>query len=384
MPAPGQMSSNNPAQMIAQNQAMRAALLQSAPRMRKNLGTFTGGVLGGTTRVKLFNVGVITKLVLDVFVNVDIAVAIATVSPKAPFNLINRIKVTDYDGTDRVNCSGFQLWMLQCVRNQTPVGYNNESQTAVLTSPLVPTAIGANAPFRFQIEVPFAYNPANDLRGALLAQTAVGEATLTIDWNTVWVSNGNADAPYNGAGTTTVITNAANTISVTVFQEYLLPQSVQGVVPLPPLDLLTVYEIAGAIRSSDNMAANQEKLINYPNVRSVIGLYVNYLNNGVMNPATTDVSRVRLIANGNNVLREYGPVDKLFDQRRWLVADGDLRPGAYFEVHRDKPIETALFGNVQLGFTPSAVTAGNTNLELCFESFYTKGSMLPGLSQSSG
>jgi hypothetical protein len=103
-----------------------------------------------------------------------------------------------------------------------------------------------------------------------------------------------------------------------------------------------------------------------------------------MNPAMTDASRFRLIANGNNVLREYGPYDKLFDQRRWMIADADLRPGAYFEMHRDKPIETALFGNVQFEFTPSAVTAGNTNLELCFESFYTKGSMLPGMNQSSG
>jgi hypothetical protein len=372
------------AQMMAQNAQLRAALLQSAPRMRKNLGTYPGGTLGGTTRVKLFNVGIITKLILDVSVNIDIGTAIATVSPKAPFNLINRIKVTDYDGTDRINCSGFQLWMLQCCRNQTPVGYNNESQTAVLTTPLVPTAVGANAPLRFLIEVPLAYNQANDLRGALLAQTAVGEAYLNIDWNTVLVANGNADAVYNGAPTTTVAINAASSLTVTVIQEYLLPQAINGVVPIPPLDMLTVYEIAGAIRSSDNLAANQGKLINYPNVRSVIGLYFNYLNNGVMNPAMTDASRFRLIANGNNVLREYGPYDKLFDQRRWMIADADLRPGAYFEMHRDKPIETALFGNVQFEFTPSAVTAGNTNLELCFESFYTKGSMLPGMNQSSG
>lgn len=387
MAAPGQMSSNNPAQMIAQNQALRAALLQSAPRMRKFLGAFGAGAagagLGATTRVKLFNVGVTTKLVLDVFVNIDIGTAIAVPSTKAPFNLINRVKLTDYDGTDRINCSGFQLWMLQCVRNQTPVGYNNESQTAVLTSPLVPTAVGANAPFRFQIEVPLAYNPANDLRGALLTQTAVGEAWLSIDWNTLLYTNGNADAVYSGAPTSTVIINAGNTITVNVYQEYLLPQAIGNQVPLPALDLLTVYEVAGALRSADNIAVGAEKLFNYPNVRSVIGAYFNYINNGLFNPATTDISKFRLIANGNNVLREYAAVDKLFDQRRWLIADGDLRAGAYFECHRDKPIETALFGNVQYGITPLLVSGANTNFEVAFESFYTKGSMLPGLTQSS-
>lgn len=378
----------NPAQAIQQNAALRAALLQTAPRMRKRLGTFTtvngAGALGSTTRVKLFNVGVTTKLVLDVQVNIDIGTAVATPSPKAPFNLMNRVKLTDYDGTDRVNCSGYQLWVLQSVRNQTPYGYNNESQTAVLSAPTVPTAVAANQTLRFLIEVPLAYNANNDLRGALLTQTAVGEAWLSIDWNTLLYQNGNADAVYNGAPTTTVVPNAASPISVTVYQEYLLPQSVGGQVPLPALDLLTVYELAGALRSADNIAANQEKLFNYPNVRSVIGAYFNYLNNGVMNAATTDISSMRLIANGNNVLREYGPVDKLFDQRRWMLSDADLRVGTYFEMHRDKPIETALFGNVQFGITPSAATAGNTNFEVLYESFYTKGSMLPGLSQASG
>jgi hypothetical protein len=53
-------------------------------------------------------------------------------------------------------------------------------------------------------------------------------------------------------------------------------------------------------------------------------------------------------------------------------------------LHRDKPIETALFGNVQYGITPSAANGGNQYFEVGFESFYTKGSTLPGLSQSSG
>jgi hypothetical protein len=264
------------------------------------------------------------------------------------------------------------------------VGYNNESQTAVLTSPLVPTSVATSQTLRFQLEIPLAYNPTNDLRGALLTQTAVGEAWLNLDWNTVLYTNANEDAVYSGGATTTVILSSGTSIIVNVFQEYLLPQSIGGQVPLPALDLMTVYEVSGALRSSDNIANGAEKLFNYPNVRSVIGAYFNFINNGAFNPATTDLSRFRLIANGNNVLREYLPTDKLFDQRRWLIADGDLRKGTYFETHREKPIETALFGNVQYGITPASVSGTNTNFEVCFESFYTKGSMLPGLSQSSG
>lgn len=380
MGAPGQSSGNSPQQMIQQNALLRQALLNSAPRMRKQITGMTATGAGTTSRVKLFNVGITTRILIDVTATYDVGVAIATPSPKAPFNIINRIKLTDFDGTDRVNCSGYQLWVLNSRREKTPYGYNNESQTSVLTSPIIGTAVGVGQVARFQIEIPLAFDPNGDLRGALLTQTAVGEAYLSIDWNSIFYANGNADAVFNGAGTTTL---ANMSISANVFQEYLLPQSVGGQVPLPALDLMTVYEIAGAMRSADNIAAGQEKLFNYPNVRSVIGFYANYINNGIMNSAVTDITKFRLIANGNNVLREYGPYDKIFEQRLMTIGHGDLRPGTYFELHDGAPIQTSLFGNVQYGITPSSAS-GVSNFEVCFESFYTKGSMLPGLSQASG
>lgn len=376
--ATAQQAAVSPAQMIQQNNLLRAALLQSAPRMRKNLGNFTGGVAGGTTRVKLFNVGITTRILLDVIFTYDVGTAIATPSPKAPYNLINRVKLTDFDGTDRCNLSGYQLWVMNSVRERVPYGLNNSARTSVLTSPILPTAVAAGNVGRFQIEIPLAFDPEKDLRGALLTQTAVGEAWVTIDWNNLLYANANADAVFNGAGTTT-ITNA--TMQVNVFQEYLLPQNIGGQVPLPSLDLMTVYELAGALKSSDNLAAGQEKLLNYPNVRSVIGSYFNYVNNGVMNSAITDMSKFRLIANGNNVLKEYNPTDKLFEQRVYMLEHADLTVGTYFEDHRSKPIETSLYGNVQYGLTPATMGGGNSYIEVAFESFYTKGSTLPGLNQ---
>lgn len=382
----GPTQAASPQNLIAQNRQMRAALLASAPPMRKYLGNFnSNGVPGGTTRVKLFNVGITTRLILDVIATVDIGTAAATASPKAPFNLLNRVKLTDFDGADRVNCSGFQLFVLNSVRKRTPYGFNNGSLTATYTNPVLPTATGAGQQIRFQIEVPLAFAK-DDLRGALLTQTAVGEAWLSIDWNSVLVSNGLDDAVYNGAATTTVVQSAGTSFNVNVFQEYLLPQGVGNQIPMPTLDLMTVYEVAGALRSSDNISVGAEKLINYPNVRSVIGFYANYLNNGVMQPLQAGLSKIRTIANGNNVLKEYLPTDKLFSMRSDDMIEGaDLKPGALWELHRDYPIQTALYGNIQAGITPLLATASNnTNFEICFESFYTKGSTLPGLSQASG
>lgn len=384
MASPGQ----NDALIQAQNNAaMRAALLGSAPRMRKNVLT-TQAQVGQTSRIKLFNVGVITKLQLYITAAVTIGTAIGTPSPKAPYNLISRIRLTDYDGTDRINVSGFQMFVLNCVRSRSFWGNNNSAATAVFTNPTVPTAV-ANGTISFFMDIPLAFDTDNpivqlqDLRGSILAQTAVGEMYLSIDWIGTYYTNGDVDAVYNGAGTTTVVANGANNINVTVWQEYLLPQAIgaNGVIPLPGIDLMTVYELNGNVRSSDNLAVNTEKLVNYPNVRSVIGAYFNYVQATTM--TTGKLNTVRLIANGNNILRDNSELSQNFNQRMYMGDGSDIAPGVYFLPHRDKPIETALFGNVQAGLTPNTVGA-TPYMELCFESFYTKGQALPGLNQASG
>lgn len=372
------MSNMTIAQAIQQNLQARQALLSSSPRFVKDLG-ITTGALGGSTRIKLYNVGVITSLLLEVTASITIGTAIATQSPQGPFNLISRIRLTDFDGTDRVNCTGAELFALNCARSQEYWGYNNSAAApSVLTSPQVPTAVAAGQAFSFFLRVPLAYNPANDLRGSIMAQVNTGELYLTIDWNSAFYGNANADFPYNGAGTTTVAL-ASGGLNAQVWQEYLQPQAIGNSVPLPSLDLLTVYEIAGNLKSNDNLAANTEKLVNMPNVRSIIGAYLYYVNNGIMNANGSDVARMRVLANGNNVLYEATPRAHLTRWRDWCNAD--MRNSMYPFMFRDKPIETSLYGNVQIGFTPSTVNAGNTYIGIMTESFYTRGTTLPGLSQ---
>lgn len=375
----------DPMALAQQNAQMRAMLLATAPRMRKNVVTVVAGT-SNTSRMKLFNVGVVTKLQLKVLADITIGTATAVPSAKAPWNLIARVRLTDYDGTDRVNLSGFQLFILNCVRNKQLYGFNNDAATAVFVNPLVPTAVGAGQ-IRFFIDVPLSFDTDNpivqlqDLRGAILAQTAVGEMYLSIDWTTSLYTNNDIDSVYAGAATTTVVGQSANYITCVMYQEYLLPQSIggnNGTVPLPAIDLSTVYELNGNVRSSDNLAVGTEKLISYPNVRSVIGTYINYVTGGAV--LGTNLTQMRLIANGNNILIDNENLTQLLYQRNFI--NGDTVPGTYFRLHRDKPIETALFGNVQLGMTPALVSGGNQYMEIAFESFYTKGQALPGLSQA--
>jgi hypothetical protein len=374
-----------PAQAQSQNAQARYAMLTNSPRYTKKLGTYSANAgTGATTRVKLQNVGIITKLRLYVTANVTIAVANAVQSTKGPYNLIDRIRLADFANQDRVNCSGFQLWEANCVRNKTFFGANNEAATAVFTNPSYPVATG-NKVVSFFIDVPVAYDAQNpivglqDLRGAILAQTGVGELYLTIDWLKTLVSNaGDIDALYSGAGTTTVVgTAGVNDINVTVWQEYIFPQAIPGTntVPMPMQDLMTVYELNGYVKSSDNLAVNQEKLINVPNVRSVIGAYYNYVTAGAA--AQGNVAGIRFIANGNNVITEDSELSALFRQRCYL--NSDLVVGAYFSTFRERPIETSLYGNVQIGFTPAVVGGGNQYVELMWEDFYVSGAALPGV-----
>lgn len=367
------MAANNSVNGVQQNLMLRNALLASAPRMSKKLGTFTesSSPEGRTTRIKLFNVGVVTTLRLKVTANVTIATDALGVSPKAPWNAIQQIKVTDFEGVDRVNVSGFQLFVLQSVRNRTPAYINNEGLAAVSTLPVVPTAIGT-ANIEFYVEVPIAFDAERDLRGAILAQTAVGEMFLNITWNSDFLVDGSDDAVYNSDGTNGTCT--VNSISVDVFQDYLLPQSLNGQIPLPTADLLTVYELNGNYRITDNLSNGQERLLNYPNMRSVIGFYANWLNNGALSNA---ISTFRLVANGNNVLREDTLATQLMEQRKWI--NGDLKTGAFYQLHRSRPIETALYGNVQMGLTFNANPTGTYYIEQMTESFYTKGAILPGM-----
>jgi len=369
--------------ITAQNVAMRQALLATAPRMTKNVLTVTAGT-SQTSRIKLFNVGVLTKLYLTVTAAITIGTAIAVPSTKAPWNLINRVRLTDYDGTDRVSISGFQLFILNSVRWQQYYLFNNDASTAVATLPTVPTAIG-NGTIQFILEIPIAFDVDNeivqlqDLRGAILGQTAVGEMYLSIDWTNSLYTNTDLESVYSGAGTTTVVGQSTNYITCIMHQEYLLPQAIgqNGQIPIPSIDLMTVYELNGNVRSSDNLAVSTEKLINYPNVRSVIGCYANYVQAASL--TFGKLNSIRLIANGNNIMKDHTELLQVAKQRLWMRSD--TIAGCYFLLHRDKPIETALFGNVQLGLTPNTVGA-TPYVETLFESFYTKGMALPGIAQA--
>lgn len=366
VPAAPKMS---PAQ---QNLMLRQALITRSPRQITQTGVFTEtSPSGKTTRIKLKNAGVLTKIGIVVTANVTIGTAAATLSPKAPYNLLSHVRFTDFDNVDHVNCTGYQLWQLQSARNATPAYLNNEGTAKTNTMPSTPIAIGAQV-IKFYLEIPIAYDPESDLRGAVYAQTGLGDMYLNLTYNSLIHANVDDDAVYNGAPTTIV---TFDSVSVDVYQHFLQPQPVDGILPLPMLDLMTIYDINGGTRITDNLSNGQERLLNYPNARSVIGFYANWINNGIMSDA---FSAVRLIANSNQIIQAYTR-DTIQMAMRSRI-NGDFPRGTIYLNTRSTPVDSRIYGNVQMGVTFSAAPTGNFYLEQMVESFAMKGQALPTVS----
>ncbi len=371
-PTPQQSAQN----AAAQNFAARAALIQGGLHFIKKLQPVTGA-LGSALRVPLERTGVLTGIVLDISMPVDVTVA-ATQSPFGPYNLAQLVKYTDYAGVDRVFTAGPLLHYLNCFRGakllnnaQKMDGYLTGAETGVDTDILkFPTAV-ANDTINFSLYIPIAYDPASDLRGAVLAQTIYGDHYVTVQTPQQLVGADAYANPYT-AGTVA----AGGNIVVQAYQHYIMPQG--GVTQLPMIDLSTIYAIEGNYVDNSNIAAGQSKYINWPNNRAIMSAIHAFINggSGVLNGA--DLTQITLLGNSNTNIREMSPACLRRMMRYKLGVD--LASGVYELSARAQPITTQLYGNVQ---TKLDVATANANPYIAsqYESFYMAGTPLPGIVQ---
>lgn len=371
---------------LVQNLQMRSLLLAASPHFRKKVGSFSVTADQSSLRMKLFNVGIITRLVAKLRLRVDGGTSsAATKTEWGPWNLLKKIKVQDFDGTDRVNISGPLLWSILSWKYKTPYGVRNEFSTfpgaarGSTNYPVYDAPVNTDADqdvIDMFIEIPLAVDHRKDLRGAILAQTGLGDLFLIMDFAQVLNTGGqDEDKPYHTAGTNL----AFDSITVDLWQDFYMPQVINGVTLLPQIDLLTVQELS-QVTTSDNIVASGEKLIPFPNVRTVVAAVFRYLDADLA--VHNKVDKHRIIANGNNIVMDDDNESRLFAQRE--IWNDDLVDGLYFYDFSSKPIETAVWGNVQYGATmASTIGASDNSFDVGFVSLYTKGSTLPGLPQSS-
>lgn len=368
-----------------QNKLMRELLIRNSPKILKKLPTVTGA-FGGTTRVKLNNTGLITRLFADIHIPYNASVAPTSIGNKGVFAAVPKIQLVDFDGSNRINTSAYHLALRNAIRGagnfanhasiqsvagfatQVASGFSNDfREPQILVSTTGATEI------RFVLEIPVAAHvDKGDLRGMLAAQFVSGDLQLAIDFASALTGTSDDDYVFNGG---TLTTNVAPYVNV--YQEYYLPQKIRGVLPIPQDDINTVYELGVFSRTTDNIAAGQEKLVNFPIVREVNGVFTSFINNKLLGggSAANDILNHTIYANGNNILYQTDSYVQNHIERSLL--GHDLPQGVNVFDFANGPISTAIFANVQLALTPQG-TMTTPAVEVSFESLYAKGAAMSG------
>lgn len=362
-----------------QNAMARAQLLGTGIAMVKRLQPVTGA-LGSTIKIPLLRMGIMTGVLLQFTVPVNITVA-ATPSAVGPWNLAQVVTYTDFAGVNRTKTNGFQLWAAQSLKQGDALSAIPAMNGGGGVAPLLnfntnilnqPTAVAA-ANMNFSLYVPMAYDPASDLTGAVLTQTNVGEHFITVQLSNALVNADPWVSPYiAGTMTTTGIT-------VEAFQHYIQPQNMMAQ-NLPILDLSTVYGFEGGFQSNANIAANQSTFINLPNNRSILSSLFNYENNSIFTLNETDIAQVTLLANSNTNFKEMTP--RFVREVMRNISNVDMPSGTYYIGSRRQPILTQLYANVQAKFDVLTANGGVNQFISQYEVQYPSGSPLPGITNS--
>lgn len=360
---------NDPARAGAQNMADRMELLYRGVRMKTKLGVFGPYTLGQIANIKLRNVGVITHLEVRVQAAITIAGGTPTASSLAPYNVVTKFSLTDYNTTERVSAPGYMIYLQNSWRQRRPfmcVGQGSVDTQQAIT-PVSTGTLYAN------YIIPVAKDPMGDLTGAILAQTVVGEQYLNVSLPTALVGT-DVQSLYSAANGATATTTA---FYITVWQNYIQPASNR----LPLLDLNTVYELLGTYASYDNIVTGGTKYIDYPNVRSIDGFYMYFMDNSALAVNGTDLASLNLVVNGNTQMLERDPLLTRRIMRNWI--GGDLPASTYITDHKSNPISTFIYSQVQAALTFGTVTASPAPaIFYMYESSYQQNTPLPGVAQT--
>lgn len=364
-----------------QNAMARYNLLNTGISMIKRLQPVKAQ-LGGGTRINLQRMGIMTGVLLQFTIPVTLA-TFDGVSLLAPYNIANGVTYTDFAGVNRTKTNGFQLWCAQSFKQSDLLGAcSNTVGAAGGSTPVfnyntnilnLPSANGAGT-IQFSIYVPMAYDPANDLTGAVLTQTNVGEHYITVDLPNALAGADPFKYPY---GPDTGVTVGADGITIEAFQYYIQPQAMNADF-LPIIDLSTIYGFEGGYQTTANIAANQATYINLPNNRSILSTLLQYQNGGDFTVNETDVSGLTLLANSNTNFREMTP--RMVRETMRNIVNADVAPSTYYIGSRRQPILTQLYANVQVKVDVTNATAGNgTQMITQYEVQYPSGTPLPGI-----
>ncbi len=279
-------------------------------------------------------------------------------------NILKNIGFTDTNNQVRHQTQGWHLNLINSARQpmvfggayapNVPVNYGNNFSVMVAAATVATTV---DAPVQMYYYLPVSYGR-YDLRGAMWAGVVNAVAQLNLEINpTPCVNTGDPTLAVYAGGAGGVWKSGAN-VTVTVWQDYIdqipmMPANQGGQPILPQLDIQTLYQLNTTVMTG--MTAGQDFGVPFANFRSFLSTVIRYDNAGVEN-AGTDVNYFALqTANSSNIWK-YGPEEAALFARTTFMADPPL--ATYYFDSRARAIATDNFGNTQITFNASAVTAG--------------------------
>lgn len=352
--------------MQQQNDAAQAAILALAQPMSQPLAPVSpsGTLPGQVLTILPNNVGLNRKLIVEVTGTITAGSSdTLTRTGLGLANFFSNVTVTDLNNVQRVNTTGWHLYLLAGLRNRGPyaAAFASDAPAQMGSNYNVmdaPASIGPSQTTTFRIfyEIPLAYHD-NDLRGAIYAAvtSAQWRLNLTINPN-LWVGSA-ADATlamYKSDQSSATATLSAVTIQV--YQEYLdqLPRS-GGNPILPALSL--AYNYLLTTTTMTGMSAAADFPVFYPNYRTFLSTIAIYDQNGTLNTGS-DINYLAVQVANLTYLQKWDPYKVQMETRRLMGCD--LPPGVYALDHRAKPIDTNQYGNTSFVLNPSSAAASSS------------------------
>lgn len=360
MPANGAPTAQ---QLMQQNALQRQAVLSNAVEMSQQIAALSiNPAQQNIVNIQPRAVGLIKGFIVEVTASVtNGANDAATRTGFGSANLVRQFQFTDLNNNNRIICPGWHLATINSARQgwvmggayapNVAMGYGNNWN---VNSGPANLAAGASGTVRHIYWVPLAYS-GNDLRGSIYAAVVNATMSLQITLNTTPFVAAGADplsAIYSGNGTGGYTANS--TVDVNVYQVYLdqLPVMNGGPI-LPILDLNTVYEIKQT--AVGGMSAGQDFPYSYANFRDFLSTVAVFDNGGAYNTGS-DVNYWAMQAANFTNLFKLSPEIVAFNARQTFMADPPA--GVYYFSHRDRPINSISYGNMELVLNAKNVNAG--------------------------
>jgi hypothetical protein len=295
-------------------------------------------------------------------------------------NIVKNFTFTDLNNVQRVNTTGYHLAMLNAARQGFPFGASyapnlpmNWGNNWTPFKGAASLAANASGAVKHTYHLPLAYSK-NDLRGGIYANVVNATMNLQITLNqTPFVG---ATDPLNAIYANNAAGAWSGNITIKVYQIYLdqIPMDQNRNPIIPFADMSTIYDIKQTAVPA--VVQGQEFPIPYANYRQFLSTFAIYDNAGVFNSGS-DVSYWSMKAANQSELFRMGPDIAALQARQTFMAD--CPPGTYYFDHRDRPVDTITYGNMELVLNASSASAG-AQVVLGYEAFSTQGSM--GLASS--